>query len=66
MNMQPMKPSPYTSSGELFYVTCCRCGERVKSNDVDCDMDGKAGDYYCQHCSVLAQIDYERAGNATN
>lgn len=52
--MQPMQPTPYTASGEVFKVTCCQCGCAFKSTEVLCDLDGKAGDFYCQQCAVKA------------
>jgi len=57
MNLQPMQPSPLNARGETFKVICCLCGKSVKSTDVDCDMDGPFGSYYCQHCAVCAQLD---------
>lgn len=50
MKLEPMKPTPFTASGQTFMILCCRCGERVKSSDVLCDIEAKAGSFYCQEC----------------
>lgn len=57
MRFFPMQPSPFDSSGATFTVFCVRCGGRVSSADVDCDMDGKPGDFYCQPCVASATLD---------
>lgn len=56
MNLQPMQPSPLDGNCNTFTVICCLCGKPKNSADVLCDLDGKAGDYYCAgFCAVVAE-----------
>lgn len=57
MNLQPMSPSPYSSSGSLIYVFCSRCNKSCSGADVDCDLDAPAGTYYCQDCVIKVQLE---------
>lgn len=67
MNLQPMSPSPYSSSGELIYVFCSRCDKRCSGADVDCDLDAAPGTYYCQDCviKVILESSDERTNQRT-
>lgn len=51
MNLQPMKPTPYTSAGNTFYVFCVSCGAPTRSDKVLCDTDDKVGTFYCPECA---------------
>lgn len=57
MRFAPMQPSPLDTSGTPFIVFCSRCSTRTSSTDVCCDIEGKAGDFYCQTCVVRASLD---------
>lgn len=59
MRLEAMQPSPLTASGDVFNVTCSRCGKDCKSNDVDCDLDDKPWTYYCQHCVIMKMLEAE-------
>jgi hypothetical protein len=52
LNLQPMKSSAFTASGERMRVFCIQCGVTVWSDEVLCDMDGTFGSYYCPTCAL--------------
>ena len=60
MNLQPMKPTPYSASGNTFKVLCYSCGSTEYSDKVLCNMDGKSGEFYCPDCvEKLLQTEQE-------
>lgn len=62
MNLHKMQPSVYDGSGSLIHVITSCCNKEKSAPNVWCDLDAKAGTYYCQDCSVRLMLDaHQRA-----
>lgn len=63
MNLQPITPSPYASSGSPFTAVCAKCSRRQYSHNMAADLDAPPFTFVCVLCAPESEQDRLRIAN---